>query len=100
MAALQQSLNLSKNWLSKKAPLNTDWYIHYRFYDPAFKDHPKIKGKKRVVIKGDTNKFKLLEERQDAIRNLLANENDLLNNKAYNPIPGHISEPPELQYEI
>jgi hypothetical protein len=83
-----------KNGNTKKAPLNIDWYIHYRFYDPTFKEHTRIKGKKHIVLKGGT-KYRLLEERQDAIRNLLANEKDLLINKAYNPITGQISEPHE-----
>ena len=52
------------NWNTKKASLKKPWKIHYRFYDPAFKDDPKYKGGlKQVAIRG-INTFHTLDERQ------------------------------------
>jgi integrase len=67
-----------KNWASKSAKINSDWYISYRFYDPLY---PKPK---HVVIKG-MNRFKSLPDRQNYVRDILTNEMDKLLNKHYNP---------------
>jgi hypothetical protein len=48
-----------KNWQTKLAKINTNWFISYRFYDPS---HAKPK---QVMIKG-MNYFKTLLERQTA----------------------------------
>ncbi len=73
-----------KNWNTKKASINRPWRICYRFYDPAFKDHPKLWGK-QVPIKG-MNEYHTLEERQSITKGLIENEMELLDKKGYNPI--------------
>lgn len=70
-----------KNWKSGNPSLQQDWYIHYRFYDPAM-DRPK-----QVIIKG-MNSFKDLTSRRSATQTLLDHETDLLINQGYNPFTG------------
>lgn len=83
---------IPKNWKSKTARTDIDWCIHYRFYDPRFKDDPKLKGVKQVSISG-MNHLKDLAQRRDLTRRLLENEMDLLKNRGYNPITKTIQEP-------
>lgn len=79
--------------------MKINWKIHYRFYDPAFKDDPGIKGVEQVVIKR-MNKFQTLAERQCATRALIDSELDMLLNYQYNPITGFFVEPEEVHFEI
>lgn len=74
-----------KNWQSPKVSLKKDWYVYYRFYDPAFKDIPKFKKGKLVIIKG-MNQFKTITERQIDTQLTLTNEMVRLKNNAFNPI--------------
>lgn len=67
-----------KNWQSKNAKVNVDWYIIYRFYDLRF---PKPK---QVMVKG-MNQFKSLPERQKATKKYLVNELDKLVKGELNP---------------
>ena len=66
-----------KNWKTKKAKLNIQWFISYRFYDARFPNP------KQVMIKG-MNAFKLLSERQNETQKLLSKEIESLNN-GFNP---------------
>lgn len=55
------------NWTYKNQSLKKDWYVYYRFYDPVFKDIPKYRYGKLVIIKG-MNQFKTVLERQENTR--------------------------------
>lgn len=66
-----------KDWRTKKAKVNTKWYIKYRFYDP---NHP---NPKQVMLKG-MNTFKTLNDRQDETKKLLEQEMQSLL-KGFNP---------------
>ena len=71
-----------KNWKTCKAStLERIWYIQYYFYDTT------IKQRKFVVIKG-MNRFKSLEDRREATKQLIENELYQLRDKGYNPISG------------
>jgi integrase len=74
------------NWKKGgKALLNEDWYAYYRFYDPAYKDDPKLKKGKLVIYRG-LKKFSDLEERREAASILLDEITDMLKKQGYNPI--------------
>ena len=74
-----------KNWKTCKAPaLSRNWYIQYYFYDTS------VKQKKFVIIKG-MNRFKTLDERREATKQLIDNELYQLKEKGYNPITGKLS---------
>lgn len=88
-----------RNWKTKKASLKIKWYIFYRFYDPMFKDDPKYKGNKLVVLKG-IDKYTDLEQRQQVVQAMLDNELELLTKFAYNPITGEKTIPQEVEYII
>ena len=80
----QLSVN-PKNWKNCKAlALSQNWYIQYYFYDTS------IKQKKFVIIKG-MNRFKTLDERREATRQLIDNELYQLREKGYNPVTGKFS---------
>lgn len=73
-----------KNWNTAKASIKKSWCIHYRFYDPAYKNDPKLWGK-QIFIRG-MNKYKMLDQRQYITRVLVDDTIDLLANRGYNPI--------------
>jgi site-specific recombinase XerC len=88
-----------KNWQTSSAPIKKDWYVFYRFYDPVFRDSPKLKKGKLVIIKG-VNHFKTRTERQSETQLLLDQELLKLKEAAYNPITGksmHIQESFEIE---
>jgi hypothetical protein len=70
------------NWKTKKASINKNWLIQYRFYDPNFKG-TNLWGK-CIPIKG-MNRYKTLVERQEITEALLNNETAILN-EGWNPI--------------
>ena len=74
-----------KNWQSPRVSLKRYWYVYYRFYDPAFKDVPKFKKGKLVVIKR-MNQFKTITARQIETRVTITNELVRLKDNAFNPI--------------
>jgi len=67
-----------KNWQSKKAKININWYIKYRFYDSRYPIP------KQVMVKR-MNLFKTLSDRQDATQKCLIEEMDKLVNGSFNP---------------
>ncbi len=67
-----------RNWYTKNAKFNNDWYIMYRFYDPRY---PKPK---QVMVKG-MNQYKKLLERQEATKKCLSDELDRLVSGSNNP---------------
>ena len=78
-----------KNWKTCKASaLAQNWYIQYYFYDTA------VKKKKFVIIKG-MNRFKILDERREATKQLIENELYQLKEKGFNPISGKFLPPKE-----
>lgn len=81
-----------KNWLSPRASTKKDWYIFYRFYDPAYRDNPKFKKGKLVQIRG-MNDFKDLQQRKDETKRIIDFELGKLKDQSYNPITGNIIEP-------
>lgn len=81
-----------KNWKTAKASTKKPWRIYYRFYDPAFADHPKYKNGKEVPVKG-MNLTKDLLDRQAITAELLANEIERIDVLGYNPISGAYMAP-------
>ncbi|RXK57864.1 hypothetical protein ESA94_20310 [Lacibacter luteus] len=74
-----------KNWQTNKSTIKKEWMIYYRFYDPRFKQEPKFKKGKLVVLKG-MNPFTNFPERVSKTREIIQAELDKLKNKGYNPI--------------
>ena len=71
-----------KGWKTCKASaLAHRWYIQYYFYDTT------IKKRKFVLLKG-MNRFRTLDERREATKQLIENEIFQLKEKRYNPITG------------
>lgn len=74
------------NWKKGgKNLLNEEWYAYYRFYDPNYKDDPKLKKGKLVIQRG-LKKFADLEERREAASILLEEILQTLKVQGYNPI--------------
>ena len=73
------------NWANKNSSLKKDWYIYYRFYDPNYKEHPKFKQGKLVVIKR-MNQFKTILERQESTRTIILQEMEKLKITSFKPI--------------
>lgn len=84
-------------WSRLNSSIKKDWYIHYRFYDPTFKE--KYPEGCLKIVKG-MNCFKDLADRQAATKSLLENELTLLKERGYNPITRQMEEPIEVQYLI
>lgn len=82
-----------QNWKTTKASVRWDWKIHYRFYDPTFKDHPKLKKGKQVPVRG-MNEYKTLEERQEITAALIEREKYRLDVLGFNPITCQYMAPP------
>lgn len=80
-----------KNWKSSKAKLSVDWYISYRYYNAA-------KKCKQVTLRTNIKEYSTIPERQKIVRDLIAQELDLLLNRGYNPITNTFLE--EAVYEI
>jgi integrase len=74
------------NWHTAKASIKKGWRVHYRFYDPVFRDDPK-RWAWQVTIKG-MNIYHTVEERQNATRDLLQHEKNLTDVKGYNHVTG------------
>lgn len=73
-----------KNYLSGGPKLlQLEWRIAYYFRDPLHQD--KYPKGKYIIIKG-MNQFKTLAERRDAVKLLMAQELDLLQEQGWNPI--------------
>lgn len=73
------------NWKKVSASTRKDWYIWYRFQDPAILDNKGQVKSKLVVVKG-MNEFKLLADRQSATQELLEMEMSRLKIDGFNPI--------------
>lgn len=74
------------NWKKGgKALLDEEWYAYYRFYDPYYKDDPKLKKGKLVIQRG-LKKFAELEERREAASILIEEITQTLKVQGYNPI--------------
>ena len=80
-----------KNWQVNKATIKQEWYAFYRFYDPVFKENPKYKKGKLIILKG-MNHFKGFEERISQAKEIIAKELERLKNDGYNPITGNSIE--------
>lgn len=76
-----------KNWETGQHDLSIDWYITYRFYDPA---HPRPK---LVSIRG-MNDYHTIADRRRATRTILNYHLDLLQT-GYNPITKARIEAPD-----
>lgn len=83
------------NWNTQKASVKKPWRIHYRFYDPAFKDDPEKWGFP-VRIKG-MNTYKTLQERQEVTADLLRQERQLIDVLGFNPVTGQYMAPEHLR---
>lgn len=87
-----------KNWNTTRASIKKPWRLHYRFYDPEFKDNPAFKkGKQRAVR--TMNIYHTLEMRQAATRSLIAEEIHLIDQEGYNPITGITTPHPVCEEE-
>ncbi len=78
-----------KNWQSSRTSIKKDWFVFYRFYDPTYKDNPKFKKGKLVILKG-MNQFKTIHERQEETLAIIEKEHEKLKNYSYNPITSKI----------
>lgn len=78
-----------KNWNRSKSSIEVEWYISYRFYDPAY---PKPK---QVMIRG-MNRYQLWADRKVATKALLANELENLTVNGYNPFTNTCRQVTEL----
>jgi len=87
------------NWSDKKPSIKKDWYIFYRFYDPNFRDNPKFRNGKLVIIKR-MNQFKTIQERQAHTQTIMEQELLKLKIRAYNPITNKNMEVVLPQMEI
>ncbi|WP_290683771.1 site-specific integrase [Kordia sp.] len=76
-----------KNWKTtiKKSDLKKKWYIQYYFRDPVFSK--KYPYGKEVKVRG-MNKYKSLEDRRQATKDLIENEIYMLKIEGFNPITG------------
>lgn len=74
-----------KNWETSKADITKPWVISYRFYSPS--------GSKPVQVRGMNDCHNLIA-RQEATKNIIDTELDLLINKGYNPILDSYIAPP------
>ena len=88
-----------KDWKTNSNTIKRKWHIQYYFYDPFFKDDPKYKYGKFVIIKG-MNRLKTISERRGATKELIANELLLLREEGYNPITGQKNVVLKNDYEI
>lgn len=68
-----------KNWETKKANINSVWYVSYWFFDDN------LGKKRRKIIKG-MNRFSTLHEKQNFVREAIENEKELLLKKGMNEI--------------
>jgi len=87
------------NWANKNSSIKKDWYIYYRFYDPNYKEHPKFKQGKLVVIKR-MNQFKTILERQESTRTIILQELEKLKIRAFNPITSKNLQDDSLELDI
>lgn len=88
-----------KNWKSTRASVRKEWYITYRFYDPQYKQNPKYKNGKLVMLKG-MNGFKRLSDRQQAVYDIIQQETAKLKEKAYNPITGYSNVQVKVSFDV
>lgn len=71
------------NWKAVGAACKKDWYITYRFFDPAFAEQ--YPGGKLVMVKG-MNGYKTVKDRQVSTTQILKELLYYLQEKGYNPI--------------
>ena len=88
-----------KNWNSAGASLKKNWYIYYRFHDPAFAHHPKYKYGYLRVLKG-MNKTATLSDRRFLVARIISHEMYLLKAKGYNPITSTYIEFSDPNFEV
>lgn len=74
--------------------LKKTWRIQYYFYDDN------LNQKKLIVIKSGINHFKKLQERRKAVKALLENELNMLENEGYNPIKKAFTEFKSDHFEL
>ncbi len=90
-----------KTWENGGATLlHKKWRITYYFHDPNIPGLPAFG--KMIPLKG-MNEYDTLEERREAVREIIRIEKDLLDNYQYNPITKTKVEPVEeevIDYEI
>jgi site-specific recombinase XerC len=90
-----------KNWDKANVSIKKDWYVYYYFRDPSQK--LKFPKGKYVVAKNGINYLKTREERQEAIRIIMANHLKMLKEEGYNPITDKAVAPiieSHMDYEI
>lgn len=75
-----------KNWKLASASLKTSWYITYRYYSKE------NSAPKQVKIRGGINRLRTLKERRAAVKQLMENEINLIENKGYNPFYNIVDE--------
>lgn len=82
-----------KNWEEPGADLSDEWYIHYRFHDPRYKD----KYPKGYLVKArGMNDIESLAERRRVTWGFIENEKKKLQ-LGYNPVLGKIISANELE---
>lgn len=87
-----------KNWKRIGASLNVDWYIYYRFHDPALKHIKEYKYGYLVLFRG-MNDERDLAERRLLVQDLIDVEKKNLI-KGWHPIQRVFKRPPDYNKDI
>lgn len=85
------------NWKAVGASCKKDWYITYRFFDPAFAEQ--YPGGKLVMVKG-MNGYKTIKDRQVSTTQILKDLLYYLQEKGYNPILDAFVEEKQIERTV
>lgn len=90
---------IPKNWMDKTASTKKDWYIHYRFHDPAFEKDPKYKYGLLRTVKG-MNSEQTLAGRRFVTQSIIDSTIKFLKD-GFNPITNKSFSPlSQLNFEL
>ena len=81
-----------RNWNKASASIKDKWYAQYYLHDPAFKNDPKYKYGKLIILKMGINRLKTIKERRIALLGFIDKEIELLKSGTYNPITAPITK--------
>lgn len=87
-----------KNWNSKGASTDQDWFIQYRFYDPKILDPKTGMPKGHQIRAKGMNEYKDLTTRRQICKALIKNEIERLQFLAYHPVRGRFI--PEIKSHL
>lgn len=87
------------NWNKPGANVNAVWRVEFRFYDPAYKDDPKLSAGKQFSIKRGINQYHTLAEKREIMQALIEEVELQIIEKGYNPITEMYMLPEEAKKE-